>query len=75
MVDTEELLINKVISFKDLKQYNFCIRLLEKLFNITNNIIYIKCIAYMYYLSNEKKKAIETMVFYYELADGELRNI
>lgn len=72
--DKEHNLIDKVIRFKKLKQYNFCIRLLEKLYNLTNDIFYIKAIAYMFYLNKENRKAIETMIFYFELVDKELEN-
>lgn len=65
-----EKLIKQAKVFFDLKQYQQAIDLYKILYKQSGELVYIKNIAYLYYLKGDEEQAIKIMVFYYNEIDN-----
>lgn len=65
-----EKLIKQAKIFFELKQYRQSIDLYKLLYKQSGELVYVKNIAYLYYLKGDEETAIKIMVFYYNEIDN-----
>lgn len=65
-----EKLIKQAKIFFELKQYRQAIDLYKFLYKQSGELVYVKNIAYLYYLQGDEETAIKIMVFYYNEIDN-----